>query len=188
VGSVVHSELERWARTSTLPEAATIEGGRKRFARLLRARGVPADRVEEAAERVMLALRRTTEDDRGRWIFMPQHRDARSELAVSGDFGGQIVNAIVDRSFVDSQGVRWIIDFKTSAHEGAEPEAFLDNELTRYRPQLERYAELLARLGPEPIRLGLYFPLLGGWREWGHDAPSQRAATAGSPSQLSLGL
>jgi len=21
-------------------------------------------------------------------------------------------------------------------------------------------------LGPQPIRLGLYFPLLGGWREW----------------------
>jgi len=27
----------------------------------------------------------------------------------------------------------------------------------------------MRKLGPEPVRLGLYFPLLGAWREW--DAP-----------------
>jgi hypothetical protein len=36
----------------------------------------------------------------------------------------------------------------------------------RYRAQLERYAQVLGKLDPCPIRLGLYFPLLGGWREW----------------------
>ena len=43
---------------------------------------------------------------------------------------------------------------------------FLDNERERYRAQLERYAQLMQALGDEPIRLGLYFPLLSGWREW----------------------
>jgi ATP-dependent exoDNAse (exonuclease V) beta subunit len=73
---------------------------------------------------------------------------------------------VIDRSFVDDQGRRWIVDYKTSSHEGAGLDEFLDRELERYRPQLERYAELAARLGPEPVWLGLYFPLLGGWREW----------------------
>jgi ATP-dependent exoDNAse (exonuclease V) beta subunit len=73
---------------------------------------------------------------------------------------------VIDRSFVDEEGKRWIVDYKTSSHEGAGLDEFLDRELDRYRPQLERYAELVARLGPEPIWLGLYFPLLGGWREW----------------------
>ena len=41
------------------------------------------------------------------------------------------------------RGVRWIIDYKTSVHEGADTAAFLDNELERYRGQLERYAALL---------------------------------------------
>jgi hypothetical protein len=63
--------------------------------------------------------------------------------------------------------VRWIVDYKTSSHEGAGLDAFLDNERERYRPQLERYASLVRALGPEPIRLGLYFPVLSGWREWG---------------------
>jgi len=36
-------------------------------------------------------------------------------------------------------------------------------ERERYREQLERYAVALA-VGPS--KLGLYFPLLKGWREW----------------------
>jgi hypothetical protein len=55
------------------------------------------------------------------------------------------------------------VDYKTSAHEGADREGFLDRERERYRPQLERYARLLGR---EQCTLGLYFPLLNGWREW----------------------
>jgi hypothetical protein len=58
------------------------------------------------------------------------------------------------------------VDYKTSSHEGAGLETFLDSEQARYRPQLERYAELARRLGSEPVRMGLYFPLLSAWRSW----------------------
>jgi len=76
------------------------------------------------------------------------------------------VHVGLDRSFVDADGVRWIVDFKLSQHQGAGRDAFLDSEQTRYRAQLETYAEVVCGLGPQPIRLGLYFPLLAGWREW----------------------
>jgi hypothetical protein len=48
-----------------------------------------------------------------------------------------------------------------------------ESERERYRTQLERYARLMRCLGPQPIRLGLYFPLLSAWREWpaGSDEP-----------------
>ena len=36
----------------------------------------------------------------------------------------------------------------------------------RYREQLERYARLMSLRQSGPIRLGLYFPLLGEWIEW----------------------
>jgi ATP-dependent exoDNAse (exonuclease V) beta subunit len=73
---------------------------------------------------------------------------------------------VIDRTFIDSDGTRWVVDYKTSTHEGAALEAFLDNEQQRYREQLERYAALVSRLGPEPVKVGLYFPLLRAWREW----------------------
>jgi hypothetical protein len=55
------------------------------------------------------------------------------------------------------------VDYKTSTHEGAGVEAFLDSERERYAEQLRGYANALAGRGR--VRLGLYFPLLGGWRE-----------------------
>lgn len=71
----------------------------------------------------------------------------------------------IDRTFIDSEGTRWIIDYKSSSHEGAGLEVFLDNERERYRGQLERYRRLLGKLDGRPVRMGLYFPLLNGWRE-----------------------
>jgi len=91
---------------------------------------------------------------------------AESELAVGGRVGGLLVSGTIDRVFRDEQGRLWIVDFKTSEHEGGNLERFLDEEQRRYRPQLERYAALMAEMHAEPIWLGLYFPLLDAWREW----------------------
>ena len=69
----------------------------------------------------------------------------------------------------DGQGIRWIIDYKTGSHEGSDINAFLDSEQNRYRGQLERYAALMQQWDKaHTIRLGLYFPLIGGWREWSY--------------------
>jgi hypothetical protein len=40
------------------------------------------------------------------------HREAASEIALTGVLNGTVINSIIDRSFVDEQGTRWIIDFK----------------------------------------------------------------------------
>jgi ATP-dependent exoDNAse (exonuclease V) beta subunit len=74
---------------------------------------------------------------------------------------GAVQRLVIDRLFETAAGERWIVDYKTSTHEGADPGGFLDRERARYASQLERYARAL---GGER-RLGLYFPLLGGWRE-----------------------
>ena len=58
-----------------------------------------------------------------------------------------------------------MVDFKTSPHEGGDVAAFLDAEAVRYTPQLARYAHLARQLGPQPVRAGLYYPLLAAWRE-----------------------
>ena len=61
---------------------------------------------------------------------------------------------------------RWIIDFKTSYHEGGSLEDFLDSEVARYRSQLSRYAEVLSKLDSRPIRMALYFPIFKVFRDW----------------------
>ena len=166
VGIVVHEELERWSRLPALPGMGEIEVRRGSLQRQLEARAVPAGMVLPAIDRIMRALLNTLGDARGRWIFDPGHRECRSEYALTGVVNGQIVSVVIDRTFVDSSGLRWIVDFKTSSHEGGAVDVFLDHEVERYRPQLQRYARMIGAVAADPVKVGLYFPLLGGWREW----------------------
>jgi ATP-dependent exoDNAse (exonuclease V) beta subunit len=163
VGTVVHEALERFGR-GPLPSLAELPAWRPRLISRLEALGVDADRAREGAEQALRAIAATLSDQRGRWLFNPAHTEASSELALSGVRGSEIVNVIIDRTFVDA-GTRWVVDFKTSPHEGGDVETFLDEEVKRYRGQLQRYAGYARGLGPQPVRAGLYYPLLGAWRE-----------------------
>jgi ATP-dependent exoDNAse (exonuclease V) beta subunit len=164
VGSLVHAELQRLDLATLQPDL--IRAREPGYRRWLMLRGVPREHASAAADRVVAALLAVQTDERGRWILTrrPQH-DYR-EQALSGPMGGETQRVVFDRCFIDEAGVRWVIDYKTSEHRGGGLEVFLDREVERYRPQLERYAQLARRLGPEPIRVGLYFPLMRAWREW----------------------
>ncbi len=164
VGILVHAELQR-LEPATMP-AAGFGARAPQFRRWLAARGVPRDWIAEATRRVVAALDAVCEDPRARWILSGGRREELREGALSGVIDGELVHVVLDRSFVDDAGVRWVIDYKTGEHQGGGEEAFLDREVERYRGQLARYAALARRLGPEPVRLGLYFPLMRAWREW----------------------
>jgi ATP-dependent helicase/nuclease subunit A len=126
---------------------------------------VPERERADAAAMILRALTHTVADERGRWIIDPGHREAHAELALTGLSEGRLRTFVIDRTFIDAAGSRWVIDYKTSRHEGGGVEAFLDSEVERYRAQLAGYVALLKGLGPEPVRAGLYFPLLGAFRE-----------------------
>jgi len=167
VGTVVHRYLQAIAREGVAQwDAGRVGRAAPALEVALRRLGVPDDQCAGAVERAVQALAAAIDDERGRWILDGAHAQARSEYALSGMLDGRVLNVVVDRTFVDGDGMRWIIDYKTSVHTGGGLDTFLDREQERYRGQLERYARLLARLDPRPVRLGLYFPLLRGWREW----------------------
>ncbi len=164
VGSLVHAELQAMDLEHT--GEAAIRARDAHFKRWLALRGVPEERLHDASARAMAALIGVHRDARGRWILRKGYRDDFREYAVSGQWRGEVVRAVFDRSFIDEHGTRWVIDYKTSQHGGGGVEEFLEREVERYRPQLQRYAVLARRLGSEPVRVGLYFPLMRAWREW----------------------
>jgi ATP-dependent helicase/nuclease subunit A len=163
IGTLVHAYLERFSEG--VPAREWIEGKRGDVAHQLRRQGVPERERSGAVELVIDALQRTAADPRGQWIFSRDHRQSHSELALTGLAEGRLTNVIIDRSFVDLEGTRWVIDFKTSRHEGGGLEEFLRREMERYAGQLRKYVELARGLGPNPVRAALYFPLLGAFRE-----------------------
>jgi ATP-dependent exoDNAse (exonuclease V) beta subunit len=163
VGSLVHAELQVLDLQHS--DEAAIRAREPHFKRWLALQGVPAERLQDAVIRVISALLAVRRDPRGRWVLQKGYRDDFREYAVSGKWHGEVVRVVFDRSFIDSDGVRWVIDYKTSQHKGSELEEFLDREVERYRPQMQRYAMLAQLLGPEPVHAGLYFPLMSAWRE-----------------------
>ncbi|MGH8621092.1 MAG: PD-(D/E)XK nuclease family protein, partial [Burkholderiales bacterium] len=171
VGTVVHRFLQLVAEEGPDRWGAQRAGAmREIFARDLRRLGVPDAELKGAVARVHGALVACLGAERGRWLLAARE-DARSELRLTGIVEGELVSVAIDRTFVDEHGTRWIVDYKTGMHEGADVEAFLDREQERYRGQLEHYAALMREIDSRPIRLGLYFPLLNGWREWARPAP-----------------
>ncbi|MCC7486745.1 MAG: UvrD-helicase domain-containing protein [Burkholderiales bacterium] len=186
VGSVVHRWLQRIAEDGLARwDAGALRAVLARFGDELAACGLPPGEAGSAAARVAGVLERTLASDRGRWL-LGDREGARSELRLTGVTGDGIVDVVVDRTFVD-EGTRWIVDYKTGGHEGGDVAAFLDREQERYRPQLERYARFLRAIEDRPIRLGLYFPLLDGWREWEHAPGDDGARGSGAPAATGSG-
>ncbi len=165
IGTAVHAALEAIAAQAALDDPAAVAHIRSQLRLSLIGMGVPEGELADAAARAETALDNTLQDGKGRWILSADHREAASELALSGVEAQRVVSVVIDRTFVDADGTRWVVDFKTSPHEGGSVEHFLDEQTERYRPQLTRYARLLHKLKGGPVRAGLYFPLLKEWRE-----------------------
>ena len=176
-GTVLHVYLRRIAEQGLEAwDAAVVMANRPAFHAMLRNLGVPAMELPEGQERVEKALLRTLRDERGRWI-LGRHRESEAEVQLTGMLDGKVHSAVLDRTFVDEADVRWIVDYKASAHEGGDVETFLAGEKERHQAQLERYARLIAQREERTIRLGLYFPLLGAWQEWAAPTVKRRQAS-----------
>jgi len=162
IGMVVHRWLQRIADDALRGwNAEKVRTIAPHIERELAAAGISGGELKAARSRVAQALTSALSDPRARWLLGP-HKDARSELRLTVRSGSGTKRMVLDRTFVDENGARWIIDYKTGTHEGADVEGFLDRERLRYAGQLDRYAQALG----SAAQLGLYFPLLNGWREW----------------------
>jgi len=125
--------------------------------RWLREMGVADAESDVILGRVSNALRKTLDDDRGRWVL---EGEGHAELALTGVVNGRIESVVLDRVRIDDNQTHWIVDYKTSSHEGGNLQGFLNAESDRYRSQLSKYAELYRNFSAAEVRCALYFPLL----------------------------
>jgi ATP-dependent helicase/nuclease subunit A len=165
VGTVVHQALDELSRARDLPWEVDPHQRRRWRAALARL-GLWGEALESAQAAVEQALAATLADGgAGRWILAASHREARSEWALTriDPATGRPGNLVIDRTFVAADtGIRWLVDYKNSRPEPAEPvEEFLDRQAQAYREQLLRYRQALREITAEPLRCALYFTALG---------------------------
>jgi len=141
IGTVIHyilaqiseDDLESW-------NANQIAKQNLYWSKLLRQSGYFD--IEQGLDLITQAITLTLKDKRGRWI-LAKHKDRASELAITTKVGNEFINLIIDRTFIDEESVRWIIDYKTSQPDNQNIEEFLLQEKNRYSPQLQQYRKAL---------------------------------------------
>ncbi len=154
-GTIVHRWMQALAEGRA--ESADSEDQRRVTARWLREMGIGDDLQAGIADRVHAALDSVRNDDKGNWILAG---DGHAELALTGIVEGEIESVILDRVRIDEHGDHWIIDYKTSSHEGGNLQGFLNAEVERYTAQLQKYAAIYGAWSGKQARCALYFPLL----------------------------
>lgn len=156
IGTVIHEQLQHLTET----------GNTKPFRSQLITLGILPHEIEPAVEIVNTAIRNTISDKQGQWILQ-KHHDAHCEWPFTFTDNNELKHLIIDRSFVDDNKVRWIIDYKTaSPKENESLDLFLKQQKKEYSEKLQEYANALFAMENKPISIGLYFPLSQAWIEW----------------------
>jgi ATP-dependent exoDNAse (exonuclease V) beta subunit len=175
-GNVVHRFLQRLA--SRIGDGQTAEEilaelprWEPRVTAALRNEGVAPTLAQREAPRALAALQNALTDPIGRWILSVNDGAASERTIATAD--STVLRA--DRTFiagaapvVDGNERIWIIDFKTSEQGSRSAERFAEEELLKYRPQLDRYAAVLRELSgsSRAVTLGLYYPLVPRLLHW----------------------
>ena len=116
---------------------------------------LPGREINQILETVTEQLQRVLEDEKGLWILDNSHTDSATERNFTLDSDEELTYSRIDRTFVDENNMRWIIDYKSSA-----VTTDFEDEVVRmvdeYRPQLKRYAEIFKAMEDRPIQTALY--------------------------------
>lgn len=149
LGSVVHAVL-----------AASHEVDDSCLKSLLRSEGVFVHELPEVLSQVKMILSHMREDPLMRSLS-PERGEVQNELMLIEQEGYALNRHILDRTFVDSSGVRWILDYKIAHPNGGESlDAFFLRMRETYQAQLERYARVFRKIHPGlRVKMGLVFPL-----------------------------
>jgi ATP-dependent exoDNAse (exonuclease V) beta subunit len=165
IGSVVHRWLQQIAETGVERYSEkTIRKLAPLYRRMLSAAGVNKSELTAATATVTEALLKTLADETGRWLLSSTHAESASEFPLSVIDGSNVEQYVIDRTFVTGDGIRWIVDYKASVHEGTDLDGFVEAETQRYRQQLLQYRTAMAKFDRRQARTALYFPLLSVFR------------------------
>lgn len=158
VSKAVYEQFRRLARRGSLPSHSELDELRRSLHERLGRMGLSAQELDRATGQAFEAIRRCMDDERIRWLFSRSHRQVRGPLELTGLYEGRLVSESIDRSFVDAQGTRWVVNFCAgSAQEGASAASFAA-EVERQRARLARCMALLRAQDGSEARGLLFFP------------------------------
>jgi len=169
VGIVLHEWLQH--NTSNVLVVQLSDKLLQRWRSELRALRVPNDRIEYAVKRLVRAVNNIQADRAAHFLFA-DYTVQQNEYTLSAFEDGRVNQYRIDRTFIDNDGVRWVVDYKSTDTNNQNVDVFIDQQVAeRHRSQLEKYGQLMSKIDHRPIKLAVYFPLLKQLRTWLYSAP-----------------
>ncbi|ACV26154.1 UvrD-helicase domain-containing protein [Kangiella koreensis] len=165
IGVLMHRQLELISKGLWQLNQQSIRDYAAAMYEQLLSSGYNEKNARYAQQRIEQGLTNVLNDPKAQWILSAQHQDSACELALTGVVDGEYKAFVIDRTFVDEEGTRWIVDYKTGSHLGDDIAGFIQSEKERYQAQLEQYKTLMAQIDQRPIKLALYFPMMKRFEE-----------------------
>lgn len=166
IGTVIHQHLQKLSSINISDWTQDLNIYQNDWRKKLLEYGVTSSHLDSSLLAVTKAVHNIYADQRAQWILSNSHQDSKSEFAISMQCETEIVHWIIDRTFIDQEGTRWIIDYKTTDCGDNDVNSFYTQAKQTYVKQLENYASYFKVIENRPIKLGLYFPMFCGWHCW----------------------
>ena len=162
VGNIIHEVLQRYVTNKALLDSKMLSKQKQRWRRDLLACGFEDDAIEQALVFIEASVLTTTSNTDLQWVFDNAHSQSSTELAMQTLSAGRLNNHILDRSFIDKQGYRWIIDYKSALKPAAlSQQQFKDRQTDLHSAQLCRYRKLFAAESNAGIKTALLLTSIG---------------------------
>ena len=114
IGTLIHRILQQISLdTITAWPLSRLEKATLSWRAALLTLGILPEQLDHALGQINLAITNTLTDKRGQWI-LDNHQDSKSEFAITTTEKNKPKVLIIDRTFIDKNKNRWIIDYKTT--------------------------------------------------------------------------
>jgi ATP-dependent exoDNAse (exonuclease V) beta subunit len=155
IGTLIHSSLESYTVSHEKDLWLKKLSSQRSFWRLYLRQHLDGEaELEAILDKVQETIKSNTANNEFAWIFDEHGLEAQSELGLTNKHNRLF---IVDRTLIDKEGIRWIIDFKTGHPKSSQSnEAFIQSMKERYQSQLLNYGNLFAELESRKTKLALY--------------------------------
>jgi len=156
-GNLIHQALESHLRHAgiELPDLDAY------WRRELRRFGLNETELQAQLDFISSSLDACLNSDEYRWLFSEMQQDDQQELTLLTRRHGRPREYVIDRTFIDADGRRWIIDYKTAAPVQGQPvDDFVAEQEAMYRGQLAHYRALFSEMGDKQIVTALFFTAL----------------------------
>ena len=158
IGNFIHEALQTFLLKNDLLSKHNLDIQKQRWQQNLLRHGFDPRTIQNAVEYIEDSLQKTLSSRELGWIFDHSQTESVAEYELQSKGTDVIQNHVIDRSFIDLEGIRWIIDYKsTKKPDHTTENQFIVKQVALYQSQLQRYRNLFRTEQNKGVKTALLF-------------------------------